>query len=185
MFLLPSFSSIAYSTFASIRKMCDERDKKTLERLRAKRQANIDELKEKTNYYITQQLIQRYDPDPAGKVAAAIVLASKLGVDSGLKFHVEDGSNLNIPGGKRNDVEVVSSRNEGPRAFEQSQIDDKTTPHSSSGNEGPRASEQSQIVVNHYNSQGPSAQDGGWLARFAALLVGEDPTQSYELICGN
>ena len=36
----------------------DRRDQKTLERLRAERQAKIDELKEKTNYYSTQQLIQ-------------------------------------------------------------------------------------------------------------------------------
>lgn len=36
----------------------DRRDQKILERLRAERQAKIDELKEKTNYYTTQQLIQ-------------------------------------------------------------------------------------------------------------------------------
>ena len=36
----------------------DRKDRKTLERLREERQAKIDELKEKTNYYTTQQLIQ-------------------------------------------------------------------------------------------------------------------------------
>lgn len=36
----------------------DRKDAKTLERLRAERQAKIDELKERTNYYTTQQLIQ-------------------------------------------------------------------------------------------------------------------------------
>ena len=36
----------------------DRRDQKTLEKLRAERQSKIDELKERTNYYITQQLIQ-------------------------------------------------------------------------------------------------------------------------------
>jgi len=36
----------------------DRRDQKILERLRAERQEKIDELKEKTNYYTTQQLIQ-------------------------------------------------------------------------------------------------------------------------------
>lgn len=36
----------------------DRRDQKTLERLRAERRAKIDELKERTNYYTTQQLIQ-------------------------------------------------------------------------------------------------------------------------------
>jgi len=36
----------------------DRRDQNILEKLRAERQAKIDELKEKTNYYTTQQLIQ-------------------------------------------------------------------------------------------------------------------------------
>lgn len=36
----------------------DNRDQHTLEKLRAERQAKIDELKERTNYYTTQQLIQ-------------------------------------------------------------------------------------------------------------------------------
>ena len=36
----------------------DRKDQKTLERLHAERQEKIDELKEKTNYYTTQQLIQ-------------------------------------------------------------------------------------------------------------------------------
>lgn len=36
----------------------DQRDQNVLEKLRAERQAKIDELKEKTNYYSTQQLIQ-------------------------------------------------------------------------------------------------------------------------------
>ena len=36
----------------------ERKDQKTLEKLRAERQAKIEELKEKTNYYIPQQLIQ-------------------------------------------------------------------------------------------------------------------------------
>ncbi|XP_021276629.1 uncharacterized protein At2g24330 [Herrania umbratica] len=195
MFLLPVFSSLAYSAVVSITRMCDRRDQKTLERLRAERQAKIDELKEKTNYYTTQQLIQRYDPDPAAKAAAATVLASKLGADSGLKVYVGDESKLNVPGGKSNDVEVVPSS--GLRKRKQLHTrssstgstpllhSDEETPHSA-GNEGPQASEHDQlVVVDHHYPQGPSVQDGGWLARIAALLVGEDPTQSYALICGN
>ncbi|XP_022754399.1 uncharacterized protein At2g24330-like [Durio zibethinus] len=194
MFLLPVFSSIAYSTFVSITNMCDRRDQKTLERLRAERQAKIDELKEKTNYYTTQQLIQRYDPDPAAKAAAATVLASKLGADSGLKVYVGDESKLNVPVGKSNDIEVVPSsglrkrkqlhtRSSSTGSTPLLHSDDETT--HSAGNEGPPDSEHEQLVVDHYYPQGPSTHDGGWLARIAALLVGEDPTQSYALICGN
>jgi len=36
----------------------ERKDQKTLEKLRAERKAKIDELKERTNYYRTQQLIQ-------------------------------------------------------------------------------------------------------------------------------
>ena len=36
----------------------DRKDQKTLESLRAERRAKIDELKERTNYYTTQQLIE-------------------------------------------------------------------------------------------------------------------------------
>uniref|UniRef100_A0A0E0H3A6 Uncharacterized protein n=1 Tax=Oryza nivara TaxID=4536 RepID=A0A0E0H3A6_ORYNI len=61
------------------------KDQKLLERLREERKAKIDELKERTNYYLTQKLIQKYDLDPAAKAAAASVLATKLGADSGLK----------------------------------------------------------------------------------------------------
>uniref|UniRef100_A0A0E0KSX5 Lunapark domain-containing protein n=1 Tax=Oryza punctata TaxID=4537 RepID=A0A0E0KSX5_ORYPU len=75
MFVLPALSSMIYSIL---------KDQKLLERLR-ERKARIDELKERTNYYLTQKLIQKYDLDPAAKAAAASVLATKLGADSGLK----------------------------------------------------------------------------------------------------
>ncbi|KAK8597375.1 hypothetical protein V6N13_094790 [Hibiscus sabdariffa] len=195
MFLLPAFSSAAYSAFVSFTRMCDCRDQKSLERLRAERQAKIDELKEKTNYYTTQQLIQRYDPDPAAKAAAATVLASKLGADSGLKVHVEDEYEFDAPRGRSNDVEVVPSS--GIRKRKQLHTrsssagstplihSDEEKPHSA-GNEGTRTSERDQlVVVDHHYPYTPATHDGGWLARIAALLVGEDPTQSYALICGN
>ncbi|XP_022982488.1 uncharacterized protein At2g24330-like [Cucurbita maxima] len=195
MFLLPALSTLAYTTFLSFTRMCDRKDQKTLERLRAERQAKIDELKEKTNYYITQQLIQRYDPDPAAKAAAATVLASKLGADSGLKVHLGDESNLNVPSGKSNDVEFVPPggglRNRKQGHSRSSSAGSGSLHHHdeaarrSAVFEGRQASEANQLVVDHYNPQGPAVNDGGWLARIAALLVGEDPMQSYALICGN
>ncbi|KAG6649475.1 hypothetical protein I3843_07G210500 [Carya illinoinensis] len=194
MFLLPGLSSAIYSTFVSFTRMCDRKDQKTLERLRAERQAKIDELKERTNYYSTQQLIQRYDSDPAAKAAAATVLASKLGADSGLKLYVGDESKLNAPTGKSNDVELAQSgglRNRkqvqtrsGSAGSTPKHHSDEETPRSE-GTEGPQTSEHNQLVVSHHSTQGSVTNDGGWIARIAALLVGEDPTQSYALICGN
>ncbi|PSS24578.1 protein of unknown function DUF2296 protein [Actinidia chinensis var. chinensis] len=201
MFLLPGLSSITYSALVRFTRMCDRKDQKTLERLLAERQSKINELKEKTNYYITQQLIQRYDPDPAAKAAAATVLASKLGADSGLKVYVGDESTkLNAPStGKSNDVELVQSsglRNRKqlhPRSSSptestkllQHSAEEEALHNTSPVNDGSETSSMhNQLVVDHYNP-GSAAQDGGWIARIAALLVGEDPTQSYALICGN
>lgn len=136
--------------------------------------------------------MQRYDPDPAAKAAAATVLASKLGADSGLKMFVGDEPKVDVPIGKSNDVEVVQPG--GLRNRKQQHTSsaagstplhhlNEGTPHPL-GSEDPQTSEHNQLVVGHY-PQGSSTQDGGWIARVAALLVGEDPTQSYALICGN
>ncbi|KAM5566217.1 uncharacterized protein ABKV19_019940 [Rosa sericea] len=194
MFLLPALSSFTYSTFMNFTKMRDRKDNKTLERLRAEKQAKIDELKEKTNYYSTQQLIQKYDADPAAKAAAATVLASKLGADSGLRFHVGDESRANAPSGRSKDVELVQSgelRNRKTGLTRSNStgstpllFSEEETPRSV-GSEGPQTAEHGQLVVAHQNPQAYAAQDGNWIARIAALLVGEDPTQSYALICGN
>lgn len=40
-----------------------------------------------------------------------------------------------------------------------------------------------QKYVEHY--RGPDTNENGWIARLASMLVGEDPSQSYALICGN
>ncbi|XP_077235289.1 uncharacterized protein At2g24330-like [Tasmannia lanceolata] len=193
MFVLPGLSIVIYSTLASITKMCDRKDQKSLERLRAERQTKIDELKERTNYYITQQLIQRYDTDPAAKAAAASVLASKLGADSGLKVYVGDEPKPNVSLGKSNDVELVQSN--GLRNRKQSLSRNSSTgsgkmqqfveeaPQDYSLNNPEVPAQNQALVVGHH--KGSAANDGGWIARIAAMLVGEDPTQCYALICGN
>ncbi|MQL93739.1 hypothetical protein Taro_026387 [Colocasia esculenta] len=169
----------------------DNRDQKMLESLRAERKAKIDELKERTNYYTTQQLIQRYDLDPAAKAAAAAVLASKLGTDTGLKVYVGDQPKFSVPVGKSNDVELVHSdglrnrrqphaRSHSTGGSTMEQFVDEIPPEIvPDGQEGPAQTN----VVEHFRS--PGTNDGGWIARIAAMLVGEDPTQSYALICGN
>ncbi|CAA2996627.1 uncharacterized protein At2g24330-like [Olea europaea subsp. europaea] len=186
-FLLPALSSITYSALGSFTRM----DQKKLEKLQAERQAKIDELKERTNYYTTQQLIQ-YDLDPAAKAAAATVLASKLGADSGLKVHVVDESKLNAPtAGKSNEVEVERTsglRNRKPSHTKSNSInvhhpEEEMLNHAEL--ESPHISEHQQVIVEHHHQTGSSTHDAGWIARIAALLVGEDPTQSFALICGN
>ncbi|GKC38229.1 putative lunapark domain-containing protein, partial [Tanacetum coccineum] len=57
-FVLPVISWALYSRLKSLTGMCERKDQRTLASLRAKRQEKIDELKERTNYYNTQQLIQ-------------------------------------------------------------------------------------------------------------------------------
>ncbi|KAF8025951.1 hypothetical protein BT93_F2703 [Corymbia citriodora subsp. variegata] len=60
-----------------------------------------------------------------------------------------------------------------------------TMTHQSDGGTPTSAAEHEQLVVDHYHPDGSLMQNSGWIARLAALLVGEDPTQSYALICGN
>ncbi|GJW88590.1 lunapark domain-containing protein [Tanacetum coccineum] len=183
-FLLPALSSALYWALFKFTRMRDSRDQKTVDRLKAERQAKIDELKERTNYYITQQLIQKYDPDPAAKAAAASVLASKLGADSGLKVHLGDEFQQPSPTGKSHDVDPVTSTGLRKR---------NTTEAASKGGNDLEMTQHieneimthNEVVVEHHNPAAYGSQDGGWLARLAQLLVGEDPSQSYALICGN
>ncbi|XP_051152522.1 uncharacterized protein At2g24330-like isoform X2 [Andrographis paniculata] len=195
MFLLPVLSFVSYTVMRSFTRMRDKKDHKTLEKLRAERQAKIDELKERTNYYITQQLIQRYDSDPAAKAAAATVLASKLGADTGLKVYFEDESAMSAPIGKSNDAEFArtgglrnrksplpQSRASGMEMGSMNHLDGGML-HSEF--EGADLSQRHPRVVEHHTQTGLGSTNEGWIARLAALLVGEDPTQSYALICGN
>ncbi|KAF0891067.1 hypothetical protein E2562_005155 [Oryza meyeriana var. granulata] len=187
MFLIPALAALVCSAITSITKMLDNRDQHTLENLRAERQAKIDELKERTNYYTTQQLIQRYDLDPAAKAAAATVLASKLGADSGLRVFLGDESTRDAALSKSNDAHIgqatglrqrkptnSAGRTYAPESFGSSYAYDGSEEGLTTPN---------QRTVEHF--RGPAGNDGGWLARAAALLVGEDPTQCYALICGN
>ncbi|KAK9074179.1 hypothetical protein SSX86_006776 [Deinandra increscens subsp. villosa] len=184
-FVLPALSSALYWAIFSFTRMRDSRDQKTIDRLRDERQTKIDELKERTNYYTTQKLIQKYDPDPAAKAAAASVLASKLGADSGLKvFLGEELQHYSEATGKSHDVEPVTSS--GLRKRNTSEATSKggndLEMYQPAENE---ISPHSQVVVEHYDPKAFASQDGGWIARLAQLLVGEDPSQSSALICGN
>ncbi|KAF8702745.1 hypothetical protein HU200_001359 [Digitaria exilis] len=181
MFLLPALSSMIYSLLVSFTRMLERKDKNTLERLRAERKAKIDELKDRTNYYLTQELIQKYDLDPAAKAAAASVLASKMGAETGLKVHMGEEAKSDSAQAKSNDGEVaapVGLRNRKETKAKGSSYDTSNE----AGNGGMEATPPSK-VVGHY--QGTGTSDGGWIAKIAALLVGEDPSQSYALICGS
>lgn len=110
-----------------------------------------------------------------------------MGTDSGLKVFLGDESNANSPSARSNDVELVHSSGLRHRKQSHSRNDSNGSigsPQSMTevpNESGPAA--QRHIVVEHH--RGPSPSDGGWIGRIAALLVGEDPSQSYALICGN
>lgn len=193
-FALPGISAIIYKTLASYFRMRENKDQKTLENLRAERQAKINELKERTNYYMTQQLIQRYDLDPAAKAAAASALVSKLGAEAGLNFSIQDTSLVQNEG-KSRDVEVVQpaglrnrkqlhgrSPSVGSITTEQLAEAEQPGPYTMPVNPLDGGRHQGFVVDNPPRSR---ASDGGWIARLAAMLVGEDPSQCYALICAN
>ncbi|KAI7730436.1 hypothetical protein M8C21_025381 [Ambrosia artemisiifolia] len=189
-FLLPVLSSLLYWALFSFTKMLDVRDQNTVDRLRAERKEKIDELKERTNYYITQQLIQKYDPDPAAKAAAASVLASKLGADSGLKVLLKDElqQHDSEATGTSHDAELLKSsglrkRITSDAATSKGGSDMEMIQHVE--NDTSEVYPYNQVFVEHHKPTAFGSEDGGWFARLAQLLVGEDPTQSYALICGN
>lgn len=109
-------------------------------------------------------------------------------------MYLEDQLNSDASIGKSNDVELMQSSGIRNRRQVQSR---STSPRSATLNSGDQqvglgGSYQTQtfddnqpVVVEHHQPQTSNTQDGGWIARIAALLVGEDPTQSYALICGN
>ncbi|KAJ0700893.1 putative Lunapark domain-containing protein [Helianthus annuus] len=188
-FVLPVLAWVLYSGIHSLTGMCERRDQRSLERLRDERQAKIDELKDRTNYYNTQQLIQKYDPDPAAKAAAASVLASKLGADSGLHWYVDESHLNQHDTGKSGDVEFMQSGGLRRRAPSEARSPGSTGVQDGgfqyAGSEVSEFSMAGELVVDHQSRVAMSPHDAGWMARLAALLVGEDPTQSYALICGN
>ncbi|ERN02264.1 uncharacterized protein At2g24330 [Amborella trichopoda] len=195
-FVVPGVSSVIYSTIASFIRMRERKDQKTLERLRAERKEKIDELKERTNYYRTQQLIQRYDLDPAAKAAAASVLASKLGADSGIKVFVDD-TNINTSTVQSSGAEVVRSdglrkrrptharNNSTGSVLAHHQFHEEFNPQDPGLGAPQEEVAEENPTIEMGNHLKRTAVDGGWIARIAAMLVGEDPTQCYALICSN
>lgn len=138
--------------------------------------------------------VQKYDLDPAAKAAAASVLASKLGEETGLKVHVGEEPKLDAAVARSNDVEIVpsdglrnrkqpnarGSRTGSPTSHTPAQGTETNLPPASAVLETAPAP----VVVEHHQGSGAS-DGGGWIAKIAALLVGEDPSQSYALICGS
>ncbi len=146
---------------------------------------------------------QRYDPDPEAKAAAASILASKLGAESGLKLALaagltnkeeltgtSSGSDA-IPGSGKIWVtdkgKSMGMRNRKPQGHQGSA--GKVTSPDIQRVEGPPQNRQGTQEI-WEDEQGmelapPQSKpgNGGWIARLAAMLVGEDPTQCYALIC--
>jgi endoplasmic reticulum junction formation protein lunapark len=137
--------------------------------------------------------MQKYDLDPAAKAAAASVLVSKLGEETGLKVHVGEEQKLDAAVVRSNEVDISSS--DGLRSRKQPNASGSRTAGTMAAHSPAQGAESSPtvsaghetapppMVVEHH--QGSGAGDGGWIAKIAALLVGEDPSQSYALICGH
>lgn len=138
--------------------------------------------------------MQKYDPDPAAKAAAATMLASKMGADAGLKVFLQDQPPANVPKSESSDVGVVQSSGLRNRkaslarscslGCNTSHLTNNETPLST-GLEIPKSSEDKQLVVVDHHPPSSYIRDASWVSKLAALLVGDDPTQSYALICGN
>lgn len=129
--------------------------------------------------------MQKYDIDPAAKAPAASVLASKMGAETGLKVSMGDEAKSDSTQARSSNVEVQNGKETKGKGDSEGRTRIVHTQQDAS-NESVSAdmdATQPSKVVGHHQSSGTSA--GGWIAKVAALLVGEDPSHSYALICGN
>ncbi|KAI5067238.1 hypothetical protein GOP47_0017766 [Adiantum capillus-veneris] len=182
-FVFPVLAILLYTLSAKYYRMRERKDQKTLDRLREERQAKINELKERTNYYLTQQLIQKYDSDPTAKEAAARVLAAKLGAESGLKLASESSQADAVNAALAEAVTMAAgeeAESSGLRRRSSRQRASNSTNQHATSSQGTRYDSWPQSDQSAGKSGG-----GGWVARLAAMLVGEDPNQCYALICRN
>ncbi|KAH7388055.1 hypothetical protein KP509_16G055300 [Ceratopteris richardii] len=179
-FVCPTFSILLYTILAKYYRMREQKDQKTLDRLREERQAKINELKERTNFYLTQELIQKYDSDPTAKEAAARVLAAKLGAESGLKLASESSE---VDWGN---VGLVEAMTAAPGQVDSSGLRRRASVQKAAGLTAPLSND---IASSQRNEQWQQIEQlsrkpsGGLVAKLAAMLVGEDPNQCYALIC--
>lgn len=136
--------------------------------------------------------LQKYDLDPSAKAAAASVLLSKLGGDSGLNIAVGDEPTIKATQVDQRGVEPIQSsglRNRKKSHARNIGTKSSVIPESSCATPdelaivGHSIPSQTQLVVEHY--KGSVCGGGGWFARTVSLLVGEDTSESCALICGN
>uniref|UniRef100_A0A0E0DG84 Lunapark zinc ribbon domain-containing protein n=1 Tax=Oryza meridionalis TaxID=40149 RepID=A0A0E0DG84_9ORYZ len=113
-----------------------------------------------------------------------------MGADSGLKVYVGDEAKSESSQATSSAIEVIPSN--GLRNRKHTKAKGSSTGNAADDHSTGQVSEavgdhleamEPSRVVGHYQSSGTS--DSGWMAKIAALLVGEDPSQSYALICGS
>lgn len=104
-----------------------------------------------------------------------------------MKFLIGDESDLNDSSGKSGDIELVKSdglwNRKQPRinkSADSGKIQRQFVDEASPDQEVPA---QTRKVAER--DRNPGSNDGGWMSRIAAMLVGEDPTQCYAVICVN
>eukprot|EP00850_Spirogloea_muscicola_P022026 SM000273S10236 [mRNA] locus=s273:166:2181:+ [translate_table: standard] len=211
-FLLPALGAALYTALSRFFAMRARRDQALLERLQAERHDKIEELKEKSNYYVMQQLIQQYDTDPAAKAAAASVLLSRgLPPDSARLLLSPAGDaaatpaaagQQRTPGNTVQDQpdsaggnESVGARRRGtsrlPRTLQSERPEASPVVVGAGGASGNDESNRREDAQERWHREEREDSGGawearqgqGWVARLAAMLVGEDPTQCYALIC--
>ncbi|KAI4376377.1 hypothetical protein MLD38_014146 [Melastoma candidum] len=189
--VLPGLAALCYWTICRWAEIMDGKDQKSLERFQAQRQAKIDELKQRTNFYAAQQLIQRYDPDPMTQAAAASIFGSKSVANSDFQASATDETLLtrksnafesgNPIGLRKRPVGGYPNR-DGESGGSSDADHSDLTPHDAEMEVDEFIN--GQIIVDHYDSTAV-IEDCGWITRITSLLVGEDHTESCPLICGN
>ncbi|KAI4379710.1 hypothetical protein MLD38_005972 [Melastoma candidum] len=189
--VLPGLTVLCYWTIHRLAKILNDKDQKKLERLQAQRQAKIDELKQRTNFYAAQQLIQRYDPDPMTQAAAASIFGSKSVANSDSQASATDETLLARKSSAVESGNPIGLRKRPVKGSPKRDGESGGSSHADHSEITPRDAEMEveefingQIIVDHYDSTA-AIEDCGWITRITSLLVGEDRTESCPLICGN
>ncbi|GAQ81405.1 hypothetical protein KFL_000790300 [Klebsormidium nitens] len=202
-FLLPACATLLYKVLARYYRMRERQDKQALADVQQKMKRRLDEVKDKSNFYRTLEVIQKYDNDPVVKAAAATVLGSKLGLKTDLppeiQAHLTPTKSASTPD-RSPSSGLRNRRSSGahPPSSLNPEVSSQGVPRSAQG----RVSQEGNSPRPSYGAPGPGfegfgpATAGNWqpgqhqtggvvgmLERVAQMLVGEDPTQCYALIC--
>ncbi|KAG0142435.1 hypothetical protein CROQUDRAFT_662511 [Cronartium quercuum f. sp. fusiforme G11] len=145
-----------------------ETEKVQLRQLQKQLREKVEELKKKTSYYTTRELLERYDDQ---------LKTFTVRNDASIRTAVNRSPSISTPNTLRQRP-PPSSTSPNPQLTTSISLNSMNAPQSNTGK--PRNSNPAQLVSS------PAGSNRGWADRFAEALLGDDeakPETKYALIC--